>query len=62
MKGRTCEESTVRMKCGARDRSRAIMVKEARVRFEIRKMSSIDVEGFDLMSVGAASLDISLKL
>lgn len=38
------------------------MVKEARIWFEGRKMSSINVEGFDFMSVGAAIFDVSLKL
>lgn len=53
MQGRTCKKSPVRVECRARNRRRAVVMEEARVRFVARKQGPVDVESLDLVPVCA---------
>lgn len=50
----TCKQSTVWMESGARDRSRAGLMKKARIRLKRRKICAVDVERFDFVTICAA--------
>lgn len=52
VQGGACQEGTVWVEWGARDRWGAGVVQEARVRLKSGKMSAVDIEGLDFMTVG----------
>jgi hypothetical protein len=54
MQSRTGEKRTMRVKRGARDRGRAIVMKETCVWFEGREKHAVYIECLDFVAVGSS--------